>query len=92
MYFQQDIIQEKMKSSKPTYTVEDILRELYLNATPPTPFDSIDKTRNNWYWDYAISTEKEEEIIEKHLKGRKYTKLTKQMIRNAVYNLAPKNI
>ena len=81
-----------MNQFKPTYTVEDILRELYLNATPPTPFDSIDKTRNNWYWDYAISTEKEEEIIEKHLKGRWYTKLTKQMIRNAVYNLAPKNI
>ena len=49
MYFQQDIIQEKMKSSKPTYTVEDILRELYLNSTPPTIFDSIDKTKDNWW-------------------------------------------
>ena len=92
MYFQQDIIQEKMKSSKPTYTVEDILRELYLNANPPTPFDSIDKTKDNWYWDYTISRQKEEEIIEKHLKGKRFTKLTKQAIRNAVFNLAPKNI
>ena len=81
-----------MKSSKPAYTVEDILRELYLNATQPTPFDSIDKTKDNWYWDYAISRQKEEEIIEKHLKGKRFTKLTKQMIKNAVYNLAPKNI
>lgn len=77
---------------KPTYTVEDILRELYLNSTPPTNFDDIDKNRDNWYLDYCISREKEEEIIEKHLKGRKYTKLTKQAIRNAVFNLAPKNI
>ena len=81
-----------MKTNKPTYTVEDILRELYLNANPPTPFDSIDKTKDNWYWDYTISHQKEEEIIEKHLKGKKYTKLTKQMIKNAVSNLAPKNI
>jgi hypothetical protein len=77
---------------KPTYIVEDILRELYLNATPPTPFDSIDKNRDNWYWDYCISAKKELEIIEKHLKNRRLTKLTKQMIRNAVFNLAPKNI
>lgn len=40
---------------KPTYTVEDILRELYLNATPPTSFDSIDITRDNWYLDYEIN-------------------------------------
>jgi len=81
-----------MNQFKPTYTVEDILRELYLNTTPPTPFDSIDKTRDGWYLDYFISREKGEEIIEKHLKGKKYTKLTKQMIRNTVFNLAPKNI
>ena len=77
---------------KPTYTVEDILRELYLNSTPSVNFDDIDKTRNGWYLDYCISREKEEEIIEKHLKGKRFTKLTKQAIRNAVFNLAPKNI
>ena len=65
---------------------------MYLNANPPTPLDSIDKTKDNWYWDYTISRQKEEEIIEKHLKGKRFTKLTKQMIKNAVYNLAPKNI
>ena len=81
-----------MKSSKPTYTVEDILRELYLNTTPSVRFDSIDTSKEFWYLDYEISAEKEEEIIEKHLKGKRFTKLTKQMIRNAVYNLAPKNI
>ena len=81
-----------MNQFKLTYTVEDILRELYLNATPPTLFDSIDKTRDNWYLDYCISRQKEEEIIEKHLKGKRFTKLTKQAIKNAVYNLAPKNI
>ena len=81
-----------MKNSKSTYTVEDILRELYLNATPPTSFDSTDKTIDNWYLGYEISREKEEEIIEKHLKGKRFTKLTKQMIKNAVSNLAPKNI
>lgn len=77
---------------KPTYTVEDILRELYLSATPPTSFDSIDKTRDGWYLGYCISAKKEEEIIENHLKNKRFTKLTKQAIRNAVYNLAPKNI
>lgn len=77
---------------KPTYTVEDILRELYLNATPPTPFDSIDKTIDGWYLDYEISAEKELEIIEKHLKNKRFTKLTKQAFRNTVFNLAPKNI
>lgn len=77
---------------KPTYIVEDILRELYLNSTPSVSFDSIDKTKNNWYWNYCISAEKELEIIEKHLKNRKLTKLTKQAIKNAVYNLSPKNI
>ena len=81
-----------MKSSKPTYTVEDILRELSLNATPPTSFDSIDKTKEFWYLEYEISAKKEEEIIEKHLKGKRFTKLTKQAIRNAVFNLAPRNI
>ena len=77
---------------KPTYIVEDILRELYLNATPSVKFDNIDTTKNNWYWDYEISREKELEIIEKHLKNKKLTKLTKQMIKNTVFNLAPKNI
>ena len=81
-----------MKTNKPTYIVEDILRELFLNATPPTSFDSIDKTKEFWYLDYEISVEKELEIIEKHLKIKRFTKLTKQMIKNAVSNLAPKNI
>lgn len=77
---------------KPTYTVEDILRELYLNSTPPTNFDNIDKTKDNWYLDYEIPREKELEIIEKHLKNKRFTKLTKQMIKNTVYNLSPKTI
>jgi hypothetical protein len=77
---------------KPTYIVEDILRELYLNSTPSVSFASIDKTKDNWYWDYEICAKKELEIIEKYLKNKKLTKLTKQAIKNAVYNLAPKNI
>ncbi len=32
-----------------------------------------------------------DEIVEKHLKGKILSKLTKQAIRNTVYSLAPKN-
>lgn len=69
--------------------VYTILKDLYLNAEPSVDYDLIDKTQENWYRNYLISAEKELEIIEKHLKG--ISKSSKQLIKNTVYNLAPKN-
>ena len=71
--------------------IEIILKELYLNATPSVDYNQIDKTFENWYLGYQISAKKELEIVEKHLKGKRLSKLTKQAIRNTVYSLAPKN-
>lgn len=68
--------------------IEIILKELYLNATPSVDYNQIDKTFENCY---KISAKKELEIVEKHLKGKRLSKLTKQAIRNTVYSLAPKN-
>lgn len=70
----------------------EILKEIYLNAIPSVNFDLIDKSEDKWYWNFSISVEKELEIIEKHLKTKRLTKLYKQMIKNTVYNLSPINI
>ena len=40
---------------------------------------------------YFMEQELMDEIVEKHLKGKRLSKLTKQAIRNTVYSLAPKS-
>lgn len=72
--------------------VLDILKELFLNSTPSIDFlDLLESAKLDeqgqkiiMYTDYKISETKTEEIIEKHLKGKRLTKLSKKLIRSTV--------
>lgn len=41
--------------------------------------------RDGWFNDYYMPQTKQDEIIEEMLKGKRLTKLKKQMIKNTVY-------
>ena len=67
----------------------DIYRELYLNAEPSADFDELVANaelnergqKDIHFMNYEISQEKEEEIIEKHLKKSRLPLYTKKAIR-----------
>ena len=72
--------------------VLDILKELFLNSDPSVDFlDLLEKAESNelgqkiiLYTDYKISESKAEEIIVKHLQGKRLTKLSQKLVRNTV--------
>ncbi len=67
----------------------EIYRELYLNASPSADFDELVANaeldefgrKDIHFMNYEISQEKQEEIIEKHLKKSKLPLYTKKAIR-----------
>ena len=71
----------------------DIYRELYANSEPKADFDelvnSAEKNEEEQkiipFENYFIEQELMDEIIEKHLKNKRLTKLTKNAIRLNVY-------
>lgn len=70
----------------------DIYRELYKESTPSADFDKlveeapIDGSGRKYiaFMDYSIPESLFEEILDRHLKGHKLTKLKQRMIRNTV--------
>ena len=82
-----------MKETKIQKIVWDIYRELYANSEPKADFDelvnSAEKNEEGQkiipFENYFIDQEVMDEIIEKHLKNKRLTKLAKNSIRVNVY-------
>jgi hypothetical protein len=78
--------------TKEQQIVWDIYRELYKEATPKADFDKLveeaptnsEGQKDIQFMDYEISERVFNEILDKHLKVRRLTKLKQQMIRNTV--------
>ncbi len=81
-----------MKETKAQKIVWDIYRELYANSEPKADFDelvnSAEKNEEGQkiipFENYEISEEDFDRIIKEQLKGKRLTKLSKQMIINTI--------
>ena len=70
----------------------DIYRELYKESTPSADFDKLVEEaaansrgeKDIGFMNYEIAQNTFNEILDKHLKGRRLTKLKQTMIRNTV--------
>ena len=75
-----------------TEIILDIYRQMYLEATPMVDFDKLmEKADINdlgqkaiAFDNYFLAQERQEQIIKEHLKGKRLTKLKKQMITNSI--------
>lgn len=71
----------------------DILRKMYLEAIPSVNFDELmEKAELNelgqkiiHFDNYFLSQKQQEEILEGVLKGKRFTNLKRQMIRNSIW-------
>lgn len=77
----------------------DIYRDLYKEATPNADFDKlVEEAPTNsrgqkdiGFMNYEISESKFNEILDRHLKGRRITKIKQRMLRNTVlFGCSPK--
>ena len=89
-----------MKETKAQKIVWDIYRELYANSEPKADFDelvnSAEKNEEGQkiipFENYFIDQEVMDEIIEKHLKNKRLTKLAKNSIKFNIYmGVAPRS-
>jgi hypothetical protein len=75
-------------SDKLEVIIKQIYKEMYENANPPRDFNQMvllyAGTGIPFWNDLCIPIEKSEEIIERNLKGKRLTKLSKVKIRNTV--------
>ena len=85
--------------TKEQQIVWDIYRDLYKYSTPKADFDElVEKATINEYgqkdigfMNYEIPESLFNEIVEKHTKGRRLTKIKQQMIRNTIlFGCSPK--
>ena len=82
-----------MKETKIQKIIWDIYKELYANSEPKTDFDelvnSAEKNEKGEkiipFENYFIEQELMDEIIEKHLKNKRLTKLAKNSIKFNIY-------
>ena len=70
-------------TKKEEQLILDIYRRIYSEIY--VDFDSVDKTSDNWFWNYFLAQEKQDEIIEEMLSKIKMTRLKRQMLRNILY-------
>jgi hypothetical protein len=78
--------------TKEQQIIWDIYRDLYKEATPTADFDKLVEEapinsrgeKDIGFMDYKITEVKFNEVLDKHLKGRRITKLKQRMIRNTV--------
>ena len=78
-------------TKKEEQLILDIYRRIYSEIY--VDFDSVDKTSDNWFWNYFLAQEKQDEIIEEMLSKIKMTKLKRQMLRNTLYlGALPSNV
>lgn len=79
-------------TTKEQQIIWDIYRDLYKEATPNADFDKLVEEapinsmgeKDIYFMNHTISESKFDEILDKHLKGRRITKLKQLMIRNTV--------
>jgi hypothetical protein len=77
---------------KETEIISDIYRQLYKESEPSVDFDSLvekatinERGQNSIPFDsYFLAQERQDQITEDHLKGKKLTKIKKQMIKNTI--------
>jgi hypothetical protein len=70
----------------------DIYRDLFKEATPSGDFDKLveeapvnsNGQKDIGFMNYEITEDLFNQILDRHLKGRRVTKLRKQMIRNTI--------
>ena len=82
-----------MKETKIQKIIWDIYKELYANSEPKTDFDELVKSAQKNekgekiipFENYFMEQELMDEIIEKHLKNKRLTKLAKNAIKVNVY-------
>ena len=82
-----------MKETKIQKIIWDIYKELYANSEPKTDFDELVKSAEKNeegekiipFENYFIEQELMDEIIEKHLKNKRLTKLAKNSIKFNIY-------
>ena len=75
--------------------MEKIINEIYqqLYKECGVDFDYIDKSYDNWFLDYFLAQEKQDEIVENTLKTKKLSKIKKQTIRNSIWlGCAPSSV
>ena len=78
-------------TKKEEQLILDIYRRIYSEIY--VDFDSVDKTSDNWFWNYFLAQEKQDEIIEEMLSKIKMTRLKRQMLRNTLYlGCLPSNV
>jgi hypothetical protein len=78
--------------TKEQQIIWDIYRDLYKEATPNVDFDKlVEESPTNsvgqkdiGFMNYEIPESKFNEILDRHLKGRRITKLKQRMLRNTV--------
>ncbi len=78
--------------TKEQQIILDIYRDLYKEATPNADFDKlVEEAPTNsrgqkdiGFMNYEISESKFNEILDRHLKGRRITKIKQKMISNTV--------
>ena len=68
--------------------MENILIELYDNSEPKANFlklkEEFKNTQIEFFWDYYLAIDKQEEIIDNHLRKSRLPKYKKKMIRNSI--------
>ena len=82
-----------MKETKIQKIIWDIYKELYANSEPKTDFDELVKSAQKNekgekiipFENYFIEQELMDEIVEKHLKNKRLTKLAKNSIKFNIY-------
>jgi hypothetical protein len=78
--------------TKEQQIIWDIYKDLYKESTPSADFDKLVEEapinsmgeKDIGFMNHAISESKFDEILDRHLKGRRITKLKQLMIRNTV--------
>ena len=82
-----------MKETKIQKIIWDIYEELYANSEPKTDFDELVKSAQKNekgekiipFENYFMEQELMDEIVEKHLKNKRLTKLAKNSIKFNIY-------
>ena len=66
--------------------MEKIINEIYqqIYRECRVDFDSVDKSKKDWFLSFYLAQENQDKIAENILKTKKLSKLSKQAIRNSI--------
>lgn len=75
----------------------DILREMYAEATPPLDFDRVledpDSVDDDWYSQHFLSDDEQERIFDKHVEQHNLTdREHTALVMECILNLGPSNV